>query len=133
MRPTFPLSDFKTKHIFGILMERVKFLKPFGAPQAPPERGAGGIRNLVHRRRPKFLFFLSPQADAPSGAPLVSHIFPDFFHRRRRQWFSKWAPQAPQRGHRRCPKVTPGRHTPGGRGKSRRRRVFREYISIIII
>ena len=32
---TFPLSNFKTKHIFGILMARVKFLKPFGAPLAP--------------------------------------------------------------------------------------------------
>ena len=32
---TFPLSDFKTKHIFGILVERVKFLKQFGAPKAP--------------------------------------------------------------------------------------------------
>ena len=41
---TFPLSNFKTKHIFGILMERDKFLKPFGAPQAPPKRGAGGAR-----------------------------------------------------------------------------------------
>ena len=29
---TFLLSNFKTKHIFGILMKRVKFLKPFGAP-----------------------------------------------------------------------------------------------------
>ena len=26
---TFPLADFKTKHIFGILMERVTFLNPF--------------------------------------------------------------------------------------------------------
>ena len=48
---TFPLSNFKTKHIFGILMERVTFLKPFGAPQAPPERGAGGAQNLGRRRR----------------------------------------------------------------------------------
>ena len=30
---TFPLSNFKTKHIFGILMARVKFQKPFGALQ----------------------------------------------------------------------------------------------------
>ena len=28
---TFPLSNFKTKHIFGILMALRKFLKPFGA------------------------------------------------------------------------------------------------------
>ena len=37
---TFPLSNFKTKHIFGIHMERVKFLKSFGASKgsaAPPE------------------------------------------------------------------------------------------------
>ena len=27
---TFPLSNFKTKRILGILMERVMFLKPFG-------------------------------------------------------------------------------------------------------
>ena len=46
-RNHFPLSNFKTKHIFGILVERVTFLKPFGAPQAPlkgalqaPLRGA---------------------------------------------------------------------------------------------
>ena len=32
---TFPLSNFKTKHIFGILMARVKFLKPFGTAQVP--------------------------------------------------------------------------------------------------
>ena len=30
---TFPLSNFKTKYIFLILMKRVKFLKPFGAPK----------------------------------------------------------------------------------------------------
>ena len=41
----FPVVNFKTKHIFGILVERVMFLKPFGAPQAP-----------------EFLFFLSPNA-----------------------------------------------------------------------
>ena len=28
---TFPLSNFKTKHIFGILMALRKILKPFGA------------------------------------------------------------------------------------------------------
>ena len=31
---TFPLSDFKTKYIVGIPMERFTFLKPFGAPKA---------------------------------------------------------------------------------------------------
>ena len=50
---TFPLSNFKAKHIFGILMERVKFWKPFG-------RGARGARIFYIFfccRRPKFLFF----------------------------------------------------------------------------
>ena len=32
---TFPLSNFKTKHIFGILMTRRKFLKLWGATGAP--------------------------------------------------------------------------------------------------
>ena len=48
---TFPLSNFKTKHIFGILRERVTFLNQFGAPQAPPERGAGGAQIFFFRRR----------------------------------------------------------------------------------
>ena len=34
--------NFETKHIFGFLMERVKFLKPLGLLQAPSERGARG-------------------------------------------------------------------------------------------
>ena len=46
-RSTFPLSDFKTKHIFGILMERVTFLKPFGAPEAPEIWGAEGAPNFL--------------------------------------------------------------------------------------
>ena len=35
---TFPMSNFKTNHIFGILMAWVKSWhgsSPFGAPQAP--------------------------------------------------------------------------------------------------
>ena len=32
---TFPLSNFKTKHIFRISMALRKHLKPFGALQAP--------------------------------------------------------------------------------------------------
>ena len=32
---TFPLSNFKTKHIFGILMIMQKFLKIRGAAGAP--------------------------------------------------------------------------------------------------
>ena len=35
-------------------MERVTVLKPFGAPQAPPERGAEGALNIGRRGRPKF-------------------------------------------------------------------------------
>ena len=57
-------------------------------------------------------------------------IFFFFFHRRRRLRFPKWAPQAPQRGRRRRPKMAPTAPLPGGRGKSRRRRVFRAYIYI---
>ena len=60
---TFPLSNFKTKHIFGILMTLRKFLKLW-APQAPPKRGAEGtpfffllplLEAMVNgrRRRPK--------------------------------------------------------------------------------
>ena len=51
---TFPLSNFKTKHIFGILMERVKFLKPFGAP---------------HEGAP--IFFLSPLKAVLATAPII--------------------------------------------------------------
>ena len=32
---TFPLSNFKTKHIFGILMTLQKFIKQWGAAGAP--------------------------------------------------------------------------------------------------
>ena len=39
---TFPLSNFKAKHIFGILMEWVTFLKPYRAPKAPEIWGAVG-------------------------------------------------------------------------------------------
>ena len=87
---TFPLSNFKTKHIFGILVERVTFLKPFGAPQAPPERGARCARNLGHRWRPKFFFFffyrrlrrrkLTPRTERPQyGALRAPQIFYIYF------------------------------------------------------
>ena len=33
---TFPLSNFKTNHIFGILMVRDNFLKPFGGATGAP-------------------------------------------------------------------------------------------------
>ena len=52
---TFPLSNFKTKHIFGILMTLQTFLKLW-APQAPI---AAGARNMGHHRRPRFLFLFS--------------------------------------------------------------------------
>ena len=75
---TFPLSNFKTKHIFGILMARVQSLKPFGALPAPQ-------------------FFLSPlkaaEAAAPSGAPVAPQVF--FSYRCLRLRFPKWAPMAP--------------------------------------
>ena len=131
---TFPLSNFKTKHIFGILVERVTFLKSFGAPQAPPERGARGPRNLGRRRRPKFISsFLSPPkaayADAPTGAPPAPQIFYIFF-----SLYSFTAAEGGvfPNGHRRHPNGgTQGaqrwrrrRHFPGGRGKSRRKREF---------
>ena len=48
---TFPLSNFKTKHTFRILMERVTFLKPFGAPKAT-----------------QFFFFLSFLSPPPKAA-----------------------------------------------------------------
>ena len=72
-RNHFPLSDFKTKHIFGIPMTLRKFLKPW-APLAPPERGAEGARNMGCRRRPNFFFIFSFTA-AEGGV--------------------KWAPAAP--------------------------------------
>ena len=62
---TFPLSNFKIKHICGILMILWKFLKLW-VPQAPRKRGAEGALNMGHRRRPKLLLFL-------------------FFYRRRRR------------------------------------------------
>ena len=74
---TFPLSNFKTKHIFRIHMTLRKFSKLTGA------EGAQNLRRAWHR---KFSFL--------------------FCYRRRRLRF------------------------PGGRDKSRRRWVFREYIYI---
>ena len=75
---TFPLSNFKTKHIFGILMAQVQSLKPFGAPPAPQ-------------------FFLSllkaAEAAAPSGAPVAPQVF--FSYSCLRLRFPKWAPMAP--------------------------------------
>ena len=117
---TFPLSNFKTKHIFGILMERVKFLKPFGEPQAPPRRGAGGAPNFC------LYFFIAAEGGVSCHQrlhKLQPQIFDfyNFFHRRRRQRFPKWAAQAPQRG----------RRSPGGWGKSRQRRVFCELFIIM--
>ena len=61
---TFPLSNFKTKHIFGILMTLRTFLKLW-APQATPKTGAEGAQNMGCHRRPKFfIFFLLPPPKA---------------------------------------------------------------------
>ena len=75
---TFPLSKFKNKHIFWILMARVKFSKLFGAPQAPQ------IFIFIFLSRP-------PRVGAP-GAPNSFIIV--FFYRRRRRRYPKWAPRA---------------------------------------
>ena len=65
---TLPLSNFKTKHIFGILIARDKFLKPFGAPKAP--------HFFCYRRHPEWgapnffliLFFTAAEGgDFPNG------------------------------------------------------------------
>ena len=78
---TFPLSNFKTKHIFGIHMARVKFLKPFGALKAPQFffycRYPGWAPNFFH--------FI---AAAPGGAP-------NFFFYPFPAVFPKWTPKAP--------------------------------------
>ena len=77
-------------------MERVKLLKPFGAPQAPPERSAGGAP----------IFFLSTpkaaEAAAPGWAPPVPQIwgasiffFVLSFTAAEGGGFPKVAPQAP--------------------------------------
>ena len=70
---TFPFSNFKTKHIFRILMTLRTFVKLW-APQATPKTGAEGSRNMGYHRRPKF-FFLNPFTAAEGGG--------------------KWAPRAP--------------------------------------
>ena len=109
---TFPLSNFKSKHTFGILMTPRKFLNlgrrhsKFVAPQVPQ------------------FFFVSPPkaADtaASAGAPPVPQTF-FIFYRRERRRFPKWAPTAPEGRHRK-------RRSAGERRKSRRRRVLREFI-----
>ena len=55
---TFPLSNFKTKHIFGILMILRKFLKLW-APQAHSKRGAVGAQ----------IFFFSFTAAEGTASP----------------------------------------------------------------
>ena len=54
----FPLSNFKTKHIFGILMAERKFLIPFGAPESAEILGAAGAP-IFFWRRPRHNFFIS--------------------------------------------------------------------------
>ena len=82
-----------------------KFLRPFGATQAPQ------ICIIT--------IFLSPPkaADCAAAPKKISWLY----YRRRRQLFPKWAPKAART---RCR----GRRYPGSRGKRRRRRLFWEYI-----
>jgi len=116
---TFPLSNFKTKHIFGILVERVTFLKPFGAP---PERGARGAPNsflLFYRRRRRRK--LTPRP-GPPGAPnmlMAPQIFYIFF-----SYYSFTAAEGggylngrhrhPNEGAQGTQRWRRGRHFPGG-------------------
>ena len=71
---TFPLSNFKTKQIFGILMTLQKCLRLW-APQAPPKRGSEGARNMGHHGCPKFCFLCFSLTATKGGG--------------------KWAPMAP--------------------------------------
>ena len=79
---TFPLSGFKTKHIFGILMERVTFLKPFGAPQAPQ------IYIFFYQRRRR------RQPPPRVGHPWLPKLLYSFTAAKG-GGFSKWSPTAP--------------------------------------
>ena len=88
IKTTFPLFNFKTKHIFGILMVLWKFEDHLG-----------------RRRRPNF--FLPPTKA------------PQFFIFLHRGWHHLGVPMAPRR-----------RRSPGGLGKRRPRRLFRDYIFI---
>ena len=91
---TFPLSNFKTKHIFGILMERVTFLKPSWRP-------VRGAPNMGCPWRPKFfsIFFIAAEGGVSwrpkYGAP--QFIFNNclFFHRRWNRRLPKWVPHVP--------------------------------------
>ena len=58
---TFPLSNFKTKHIFGILMTLRKLLKLW-APQVPEPWGAVGSPNF-------FIILFPPPRAAQNGRP----------------------------------------------------------------
>ena len=142
-RNHFPVVQFQNQHIFGILMERVTFLKPFGAPQAPPEKGRPkNPRNLGRRWRPNFffLFYLrlrrlkpTPRPGRPRrpkyGAIMVPQIFYIYFRP-----FSFTAAEGGgyPNGHRRHPnggaqgaqRWRQRLHFSGGRGKSRRKREF---------
>ena len=114
---TFPLSNFKTKHIFGILKARVKFLKPFGEPQASENSGAtGGPIFFFYRcrRRRK----LPPRVGRPWLLKYGAPIAPQFC-------FSSFT-AAIGGGF-------PNGRSPRGRGKSGRRLVFRELYLFIDI
>ena len=60
---TFPLSNFITKHIFGIIMTLRKFLKLW-APQAPPKKGAEGDPIFFFTPKLFHVFLLLPPAKA---------------------------------------------------------------------
>ena len=76
IKTTFPLSNFRTKHIFGNLVALRKFYDHLGR-RSRPERGA---LNLGHLRRPKLFF----STVTPNGAPRRPNFFSrDHFGRRR--------------------------------------------------
>ena len=91
---TFPLSNFKTKHIFGILWHGSRFWNYLGRRRRP--------NSFFYHRRPRWsaggtpiiFIFLRILLTPPKAA--VSQIGP--------QGAPKVAPKAPQRWHRRRPK-----------------------------
>ena len=67
---TFLWSNFKSKHIFGILMTPRKFLKPFGALQVPLKGALKAPEIWGTASTPMFFcYFLSPPT-APDAAAL---------------------------------------------------------------
>ena len=72
---TFPLSNFKAKHIFRIVLERVTFLKSYGALEAPEIWGAEGAPIFFFRRPRRRK--LTARPERPRGAPIffISFIY----------------------------------------------------------